>query len=856
MEKNFTHIHCHTDYSLLDGMGSPAEKAKRAKELNMKAIAITDHNNLGGTLAFQKACKAEGIKPLLGVESYWTWEKEIISLPLEDRYKLAEERAAEEGIILPKKITAKDKKEILREFLYDSKSYHIILIAKNQIGWNNLIKIQSIAAEKGLFNGRFHCDNELLKQYSEGIICTTACAGSITSKLLMEGRNEEAEKVILDWIDIFGKENLFLEIQPLDWDKQLTINLGLIDIAKKHDLKLIATNDSHYTRQEDIYYHDLLICLQYERLVTEEDRVKYKPEYWLRSYDEMIEAFKRNNISDEYMNIVVEALENTNLIADMVDENILIGSDKPLFTNVDIPKKETYESFLSKKCWRELYKYLKEHPTYDRHVYEDRLKWELFVINNKGYAPYMLTVDEYINWSNNNRVPTGPGRGSAAGSLVLFLLKITKIIDPIQNNLLFSRFLTMDRTALPDIDSDFCYYGRQKVIKHMEDLYGSECVAHIGTYTELGVKSGIKDVGKVLGMSFAERNRISKEIGEIFKDEVDLSFKYIDSLIADIDLDKVELLKDTDKEKYNNYCKYMKYKKIEDEYKDLFDAVRKLEGNKRNYGIHASGILVTPCPINDVFPVRFDKDTGARVTLYTGPEVEECNGVKYDFLGLKTVSVIDKALYTINKELTWDNLYNMVTFDDEQSFALIRNKNTDAIFQLESDMFKGLLSQIYVDNLDGVTLLTSIGRPGPLQAKMHEKYANRQKGIEPIVMPLPNVEDIVGDTLGTIVYQEQIMAISKKVSGFDDNQADSYLRKALAKKKRSMMDLCKRWFVYGKKNEKAPEGYIDTDNSTMYDEEGKYGVAIKGGINNGYKEEDLITFWNDIEGYASYLSNK
>ena len=837
--KSFIHIHLHTYYSLLDGMGSPEERVLRAKELGMTALAITDHNHLGGCLEFQAACKKHGIKPLLGVELYWTWDSNTISLSKEERDKIAIKKAKEAGVEINSKMKKAEINELIAPYSYDTKGYHIILIAKNQTGWRNLVRLQSEASDRGLFNGRYHCDNEMLRKYSEGLICTTACIGSVFGEHFLKNEDEVAYEQFEQWIDIFGTENLFVEIQGLEWKEQYRVNKKLIKMANTYGVKVIATNDVHYTRKEDNEDHDTLLCIGTGKAKDDPNRMKYDHEFWMRDYDEMIEAFKRNDSSIEYLETILKALENTLLIADMVDENISLGSSVPLFTKVNIPANFTDEKYLSYKCWKQLYKYLAKNPSFDRHEYESRLNWELFVINSKGYAPYMLTVDEFIDWANKNGCPTGPGRGSAAGSLVLFLLGITKVIDPIQNGLLFSRFLTLDRTALPDVDVDFCYYGRESVIKHMEDTYGAECVAHIGTYTEMGVKSGLKDVGRVLNIDFATMNMISKKITELTDDAPSIKFKDLDAL------------KENDPIKYQEFCK------LEIANKEVFRLARRFEGTKRNFGVHASGLLVTPCPVNDIFPTRTDKETGVKVTLYTGPQVEECNGVKYDFLGLKTVSVINKSLEFIDESLTWEDLYEAVELDDEGIFEMICERKTDAMFQIESDLFKGIIKDMKPTHMNDIIVLTSLGRPGPLQAGMHTKYNNRKNGLEDVVLPVHSIEDIVGDTFGTIVYQEQVMAIAKKIAGFDDNQADSYLRKALAKKKKAMMDLCKRWLIYGKKNEEAPVGY-DNDNSncTMYDPKGKYGAPILGAVNNGYTVKDLEAFWADMEGYASYLFNK
>ena len=839
--KNFVHIHNHTYYSLLDGMGSPEERVLKAKELGMKAIAITDHNHLGGVLEFEKACKKHNIKPIYGVELYWTWNSNEIGLPKDDRDRLALERAKEAGIEIPEKAKKNEIKDLIAPYNYDTTGYHIIVLAKNQTGWSNLVKLQSEAAEKGLFNGRYHCDNTMLKKYSEGLIVTTACIGSVFGRHFRENKDNISYEVMLEWINIFGKENVYVEIQGLELEIQGNVNEKLIEMANNFNLRLIATNDVHYTNKEDYNDHDTLLCIGTGKIKSDIQRMRYDHEFWLRSYDEMVKAFNRYSPSiyskKEYNNIVLEALENTNYLADQIDDNINLGSNVPLFTKTDLPKGMTNEKYLTTQCWKALYKYLKKNPNFDRREYESRLNWELYVINSKGYAPYMLTVEEFITWANQNGCPTGPGRGSAAGSLVLFLMGITKVIDPIQNGLLFSRFLTMDRTALPDVDVDFCYYGRDSVIEHLKDKYGKECVAHIGTYTEMGVKNGLKDVGRVLEMPFSVMNDINKKLTEITDDAPGIKFEHLDKL------------QEEEPEKY------LIFKQLECTYPEIFRLARRFEGTKRNFGVHASGVLVTPNAVNDIFPTR--TVDGVKITLYTGPQVEDCNGVKYDFLGLKTVSVIDRTLKAINKDLTWEDLYSAVELDDKGVFDMICKKETEAVFQIESNLFKGIISDMQPTHMNDIVVLTSLGRPGPLSAGMHTKYNNRKNGIEDIVMPVHNTEDIVGDTFGTIVYQEQVMAIAKKIAGFDDNQADSYLRKALAKKKQDMMNLCKRWLIYGKVNMEIPEGYDNENpNSIMFDPTGKYGAEIQGASNNGYDIKDLEAFWLDMEGYASYLFNK
>lgn len=462
VKRNFVHLHLHTSYSFLDGFNDPYESARRAKELGMTAMAVTDHNHLGGALEFQKACKENGIQPLLGVELYWTWDTNILSMSLDDRTKWAIERAKKDGIEIPKKAKKKEIKDLIAPYEYDTKQYHILFIATNQTGWKNLVKLQSEAAEKCTFNGRYIIDQDMLRKYNEGIIMTSACIGSVVNSLFINGEDDKAHEILNEWHEIFG-DRFFIEIQPLDLWKQWIANVKLIRWAKENNVKIISTNDVHYTRKEDHDDHDTLLCIGIGRYKDETDRMTYSNDYWIKNYDEMLESFARQTQSmiendfdgkelfdpEEYIQVAIEGLENTNYVASLCGD-IKLGSDKPLFPKLEIPNGFTAEKYLTYKCYRNLYKYKKAHPEIDIKIYEARLQEELSIINPKGFAPYMLIVEEYIEWANNNGCPTGPGRGSAAGSLVLFLLGITKMIDPIKYNLLFFRFLTADRTSPPD----------------------------------------------------------------------------------------------------------------------------------------------------------------------------------------------------------------------------------------------------------------------------------------------------------------------------------------------------------------------------------------------------------------------
>lgn len=871
-EPNLTHLHLHTDFSFLDGFNNPKRAAARAKELGMTAMAITDHNHVGGVIDFQSAMKAEGIKPILGCEMYWTHDTNVMSLSVDDRVDWAIEQATAAGFdvkqaiyefehpiskktgkpLKPKKISKKDLNAIIEPYAYDMKQFHIIFLVMNQTGWKNLISLQSEAAEKCTYNGRYLCDDEMIKKYSEGLIMTTACASNILCKHLDNGDFDKFQKQLDAWHNIFG-DRLYLEIQPWNNPKQHRLNIELINYGLKNNVKVIATTDVHYTMEDDWDDHDTLIAIGIGKAKNDPTReMKYSNDYWIRSYDEMIQAFETQADSmsidpdyeyvfkkDEYMNHIVNALAMTNTVPPLI-EDIKLGSDINLFPNIDIPFGLTAESYLTMLCFQNLYKYKVSNPHIDIKLYERRINDELKVINTKGFAPYILVVQDYIDWANNNGCPTGPGRGSGAGSLVLFLLGITRIIDPIQNGLLFFRFLTMDRSAPPDIDTDFEYFNRDRVIEYLQNKYGHECVAHIGTYTEMGVKSGLKDVGRALGIDYMIMDEITKKV-DTWSDNPSLKFKDLDEL--------------ADSTRENDKAAYAEFKSYESRHAELFRIARKFEGTKRGYGVHASGVLITPMPVSDLFPTRY-KD-GITITLYTGVQLEDLKAIKFDILGLKTLSVIQETIKAIDENLTMDDLYKMVDVDDPEMFRMIQEKETDGLFQIESNLFKGMVENIVPNTMNDIVVITSLGRPGPLSAGMDKAYADRKHGREEAIEPLPGTWEVVSDTHGTICYQEQIMIISKIVANFDDNQSDSYLRKAFAKKKKDKMAQCRQWFIYGKHNTVAPEGYDpENKNQVDYDPKGKCGPAIKGGIANGYEEQTLIDFWTSIEGFADYLFNK
>ena len=822
---SFIHCHLHTQYSLLDGYAKIKDIVSKAKEYNMPAVTITDHGTLAGIYEFDNACKAEGIKPLIGCEIYQTHNNSEIVKSKDERNEIAWNRYLEATGTTDddyKKITKKAKMELCNEYLYDTKGYHLILIAKNQTGLDNLIRLTSEANDTAMFNGRGHADYDLIEKYSEGLICTTACVSSMVNHSIRKGDIDTAKEHISKLQSLFG-DDLYLEIQPLAWEEQVNINKVAIQLSRELNIKLVATTDVHYTNKEDDYEHDILLCIGTGKLYKDPNRMSYDHEYWFRSEEEMIEAFNRNDYTTEEHEAFRMAMDNTIVLANSVDDNIQVGADTNLLPQTDVPEGYDSDSWLKRQCWLGLYKYLVDNNLMDqRRVYEARLKEELDVIITKGFSDYMLIEQDAIKKGTERGFGFGPGRGSGAGSLVLFLLGICKGIDPIEYDLLFFRFLTMDRTEFPDIDTDIARADRQEFLDMLCEQYGHDNVSSVGTLTLMGVKNGVKDVMRVLDYSFTESNEVSKASDEIY-DEPDLSF------------DKLDSFKEDDPDAYKQY------KKLENKYPEVFRLARKFNGCVRNMGVHAGGVVITPTIINDTFPTRTEK--GRKVTVWEKNTTERAGGVKYDFLGLATISVIKKCLDFIEQnhgiKMTLDELYdNRDLRSDVNIYKMISEGKTDGVFQFESDLFKTVSKNMEPDSIEDLIAITAVNRPGPLKAGYDKQLANRKKGLEPIEYAL-GCEEILKTTYGCMLYQEQLMLMSQKVAGFNGNQADSYLRKGCAKKKRALMDLCRQWFIYGKP------------------EQDKYGDPIDGGVNRGYDEQELISFWdNVVEGCASYIFNK
>lgn len=706
---SFTHLHFHTTYSFLDGANDINEGIKRVKELGMNSVAITDHNNIGGWYDFKIACEENKIKPIYGCELYQTWDTNILSLDIDKRRELAIKNYEKDtGNTIPekigkKKITKKQIDDIIEDYKYDTKQYHIVLLAMNQTGLNNIIKIQSEAADKCTFNGRFCCDFPMLKKYNEGVICLSACLSGIVPHTIRKD-TKKAESLIKEFKNIFN-DRFYLEIQPLNIDKQQEVNKKIIECSKKYNINLVATNDVHYTYKEDIDDHDTLLCVGTGKYKEDTNRMKYAEEFWIRSREEMEDAFSRHDyLSKED---IMQSLDNSFLIANRIEENLTLGSKEPLFPKVKVPTGLTPEQYLTLKTYRKLYKYKNKHPEINIIKYEKRLYEELDIINSKGFAPYILKILENVEYCDKVNIPIGPGRGSAAGALTLFVNGATRIIDPIKYNLLFFRFLTKDRIDPPDVDMDYSYYGRDKLIKHLEEVHGQEAVSHIGTYTIMGIKNGLKDFARTLKIPFDVINNITKQIDKITEKVPGLKFKDLDKLKIDAE---TALNEDNDEKTYKKLiARYNDFKKIENANKELFRLARKFEGTPRNMGVHASGVLVMPCNVTDYFPTR--TVNGTRVTLFTGPQLESLGAIKLDILGLKTLDVLEKTIKAEDETKTVNDLYDEIEkhLSDKNIFEMVQNKETEGLFQMESDLFKSLVSDIIPTDINDICAILAIG---------------------------------------------------------------------------------------------------------------------------------------------------
>ena len=710
----FTHLHVHTEYSLLDGSAKITELVKRAKELGMESLAITDHGAMFGVIDFYKACKDEGIKPIIGCEVY----------------------------VAPKSRFDKSSRESVSY-------YHLVLLAENMEGYQHLIKLVSLGYTEGFYY-KPRVDEEILRKYHSGIIATSACLAGPVAKTLINGSYDMAKEIALEYLRIFGEGNFYLELQNHGIADQKIVNAGLIKMSQETGIPLICTNDVHYIRQEDWEAHDVLLCIQTGKTVNDENRMRYEGNcFHLKSAQEMNQLFS----------YVPEAIENTNKIAERCNVEFTFHELK--LPRYDVPDGFTAEQYLQKITFDG---FKKRYPNPSDELI-DRLEYEFNTIVKMGYVDYFLIVWDYIKFAKDNGITVGPGRGSAAGSVVAYSLDITTI-DPIKYDLIFERFLNPDRVSMPDIDVDFSDERRQEVIDYVTEKYGSDKVAQIITFGTMAARAAIKDVGRALDVPYADADRISKMVPA----ELNMT------------IDKALGMNPELKNEYEN----------DDDVKKLIDMSRKLEGLPRHASTHAAGVVICGKPVVDYVPLYVsDKGTSTQFTMNT---LEELGILKMDFLGLRTLTVVENAVNEIKRTHGIDVDIDSFDYDDPKVYEMIAQGKTEGVFQMESGGMKQFMKELKPTHFEDIIAGISLYRPGPMD--FIPKYVRGKNSGENIQYTSPELEPILKNTYGCIVYQEQVMQIVRDLAGYSLGRSD-LVRRAMSKKKTKVMAEERKNFVYG-----------------------------------------------------------
>lgn len=732
----FCHLHLHSQYSVLDGAIKIKELVKKAKTLGQQSVAVTDHGSMHGTIEFYQYATEAGIKPIVGCEVYIAGKGRFIKTGGQHE------------------------------------NYHLTLLASNLEGYRNLCKLVTLGYMEG-FYFKPRVDHELLENFNKGLICLSGCIAGELASFTLEGDYEGARNLAIKYSEMF-KGRYYLEVQPHEIPEQKAHNEMIKRLSEDLGLPTVATNDCHYLSAEDHHAQEVLMCISTQKLITDPTRIKHEnAQLYLKSYDEMIQGLPAFR----------EAVGMTTEIADRC--NLEFDFSKHYMPAYELEGETIEDRFVanSKEGLEERFTELK-FPLDDprREEYKAQLEMELSCILKMGFAGYFLVVSDFIRWAKENGIPVGPGRGSAAGSLVAYALYITEV-DPIKYSLLFERFLNPDRVSLPDIDVDFCIFGREKVIEYVCERYGKDKVAQILTFGTLKAKAAIRDVGRVLGFSFAETDRIAKLIPAPRQ-----GFDY--PLTEALQMEK----------KLKEYA--------EGEGKELIDLALKLEGLSRHTSTHAAGVVIADKPIVEYLPLMLDKE-GQIVTQYSMNWVEKIGLVKFDFLGLKTLSVIDRALTLIDElkghqdKKHWLNI-NSIPLDDPRTFKLVSSGRTIGVFQLESSGITEMVTRLKPNCFEDLVAILALYRPGPLDAGMVDHYINRKHGREPVVYLHPVLQPILKDTYGIILYQEQIMQIARDMGGYSLAEADM-LRRAMGKKKPEEMAKQREFFLTGASKRKIPE---------------------------------------------------
>ena len=740
---DFVHLHCHTEYSLLDGAIRLGDLCQKALDFNMPAAAITDHGNMYGAVYFYNLAKKQGLKPIIGCEVYVSHGED-----LEDRGDNARKR------------------------------YHLVLLAKNENGYKNLCRLVTRGYTEG-FYFKPRVNKTMLREYSDDIIALSAClAGEIPRALLNRdgtGGMKRAVELANEYAEIYGKDeegnpNFYLELQSNGIDEQDLLNERLIELSKITGLPLVATNDCHYLNADDVEAHDTLLCIQTGAKVQDERRMRFDTtELYYKSPDEMAKDFAH----------VPEAISNTVAIADRIDIKLDLGHY--YFPEYELPAGVSMDEEFARMSREGLKKRIAAAPyEIDEKVYWDRLELELKVINGMGFPAYFLIVQDFINWAKDNGIPVGPGRGSAAGSIVAWSLRITNL-DPIPYDLLFERFLNVERVSMPDIDVDFCERRRLEVLTYTQEKYGEDKVAQITTFGKMKAKAVVRDVARAQGLSFAEGDRISKLIPEEMKMTLSKALE-MEPELADL---------------YRNDPTVTK----------LIDVSKRLEGLCRHASTHAAGVVVSDKPMTDYLPLYRDKK-GGMVTQFDMKKVEEVGLVKFDFLGLRTMTVIQDAVDNIGLAGKPQPDLDTLPFTDQATYELYQRGDTDGIFQVESSGMRNYLRMLKPSCFDDIIAMLALYRPGPLNSGMVDEFIKRKHGEVPVVYPLPSLEDCLKPTYGVIVYQEQVMQIAQIVGNYTLGGAD-LLRRAMGKKIAEAMAEERVKFVAGAAENDIPKEKAD-----------------------------------------------
>ena len=749
---NFTHLHVHTEYSLLDGSNKIKEYVARVKELGMNSAAITDHGVMFGCIDFYKAAREAGINPIMGCEVY----------------------------VAPGSRFDKEQQH------GDDRYHHLVLLAENNQGYSNLMKIVSAGFVDGYYY-KPRVDLEILEKYHEGVIALSACLAGEVARNLARGFYEEGKKAALRYESIFGKGNFFLELQDHGIPEQQMVNQQLMRMSRETGIELVCTNDVHYTYAEDATSHDILLCIQTQKKVQDEDRMRYEGgQYYVKSPEEMLKLFP----------YIPEALENTQKIADRCHVEIEFGVTK--LPRYDVPEGYTSWEYLNKLCYEGLEK--KYHPVTAE--LRERLKYELDTIQTMGYVDYFLIVWDFIKYARDHDIMVGPGRGSAAGSLVSYTLDITQL-DPIRYQLLFERFLNPERVSMPDIDVDFCFERRQEVIDYVVRKYGKDRVVQIVTFGTLAARGVIRDVGRVLDMPYAQVDTIAKMI----PNELNIT------------IDKALNMNPELKKQYEE----------DPQIKYLIDMSRRLEGLPRHTSMHAAGVVISQKSVDEYVPLSRASD-GSITTQFTMTTLEELGLLKMDFLGLRTLTVIQNAVKLVKESCGKELDMMKIDYNDPAVLGMIGSGKCEGVFQLESAGMKSFMKELKPQSLEDIIAGISLYRPGPMD--FIPQYIKGKNHPDQITYDCPQLEPILEPTYGCIVYQEQVMQIVRELAGYTLGRSD-LVRRAMAKKKAAVMAKERRNFVYGNPEEGVP-----------------------GCIANGIEEKVANKIYDDMTDFAKYAFNK